>query len=470
MDAKDKRIVELEGIIKKLLEEIERLKERIAILEKHSGNSSKPPSSDIVKPPKDKDRRRKKRKIGAQKGHKKHSRTPFNKEQLDNIIEVKLEACPKCKGTIKRTNEPPKVHQQVDFNGKTLIITEYRRLQYQCDHCKRDCIAKRPLELKSGLFSANLIAVTAYLKGRCHISYTTLQDFYKSLYSINVSTGFLANQIRKASEALKQSYEELVQQLPNEEHLHSDETGHKHNGKRYWTWCLRAKRFTVFHIDSTRSSIVLEYLLGSDYEGTISSDYYAVYCKFARLSSASSQYCWSHLIREIKYLADSSIQGVCCYGNRLLEQVRMMFKTLHCRGKIRDVTWFRRMYAHRDMILKVAWQRLPNNKDAINIAERLWNACSGYFHFIVSGVPPTNNLCEQSIRRVVIDRKITQGTRSDWGDRWQERIWSVLSTCAQTGRDVLSFLRESVSSLFAERTFPSLLKNNRKNRNLKITG
>ena len=62
---------------------------------------------------------------------------------------------------------------------------------------------------------------------------------------------------------------ELVQQLPSEEHLHSDETGHKHNGKRYWTWCLRAKRYTVFHIDSTRSSIVLENLLGSDYEGTI---------------------------------------------------------------------------------------------------------------------------------------------------------------------------------------------------------
>ena len=50
--------------------------------------------------------------------------------------------------------------------------------------------------------------------------------------------------------------------VPNEDHLHSDETGHKHHGHRYWTWCLLAKRYTVFHIDSTRSSIVLENLLG----------------------------------------------------------------------------------------------------------------------------------------------------------------------------------------------------------------
>ena len=170
--------------IEQLQQRINELEAEIATLKKNSSNSSKPPSSDIVKPTKDKNRRQKKRKIGAQKGHKKHNRTPFNKEQIDNIIEVKLEACPKCNGKLKRTNEPPKVNQQVDFNGKTLTITEYRRLQYQCKQCKRDCIAKRPLELKSGLFSVNLIATTAYLKGRCHMSYTTLQDFYNCLFII----------------------------------------------------------------------------------------------------------------------------------------------------------------------------------------------------------------------------------------------------------------------------------------------
>ena len=50
MDAKDKRIAELETLLKAVLEEIARLKAEIAILKKHSGNSSKPPSSDIVKP------------------------------------------------------------------------------------------------------------------------------------------------------------------------------------------------------------------------------------------------------------------------------------------------------------------------------------------------------------------------------------------------------------------------------------
>ncbi|MDR0327103.1 MAG: hypothetical protein LBI05_02270, partial [Planctomycetaceae bacterium] len=30
--------------------------------------------------------------------------------------------------------------------------------------------------------------------------------------------------------------------------VHIDETGSKENGKRRWTWCFRAKDFTVFHV------------------------------------------------------------------------------------------------------------------------------------------------------------------------------------------------------------------------------
>ena len=70
MDVKDRRIAELEQRVAELEALLQAALDKIAQLEKHSGNSSKPPSSDIVKPPRDKDRRRKKRKIGGQQGHK----------------------------------------------------------------------------------------------------------------------------------------------------------------------------------------------------------------------------------------------------------------------------------------------------------------------------------------------------------------------------------------------------------------
>jgi len=98
MDAKDKRIAELETLLKDALEEIARLKAEIAILKKNSQNSSKPPSSDIVKPKTktEKNNKKIKRKIGAQPGHKQHLRTPIAPELIDEIVKLELTNCPDC--------------------------------------------------------------------------------------------------------------------------------------------------------------------------------------------------------------------------------------------------------------------------------------------------------------------------------------------------------------------------------------
>ena len=114
---------------------------------------------------------------------------------------------------------------------KHFIVTEYFCLHSYCKHCRRHFTAKLPQETRSGLFGANLIALTAYLKGRCHLSYTTLRAFSSDVFSIKVSTGFLANQVRKASNALQKPYKEPLEQLPKASHLHVDESGHKENGK-----------------------------------------------------------------------------------------------------------------------------------------------------------------------------------------------------------------------------------------------
>jgi transposase len=69
---------------------------------------------------------------------------------------------------------------------------------------------------------------------------------------------------------------------------------------------------------------------------------------------------------------------------------------------------------------------------------------------------PTNNLAEQAIRFVVIDRLITQGTRSGRGDRWCERIWTVMATCSQQGRSVFDYLESAVVAWFRGDEAPSL--------------
>jgi transposase len=258
----NERITALETLLEAALSEIERLKaenmnlrEIIARLEKNSSNSSKPPSSDIVKPPKIRHGKGK-RKIGGQKGHEQNLRKPFDESQVDKIINLTLKACPKCGAFLQASSEAPKKHQQVELAQKPFEVTEYRQHSYWCAACQCYHETKLPAEVKqAGLFGPNLISLTAYLKSRCHMSYQTIQSFYADAFSLDVSSGFLVKQVGKVSGALKRPYEDLVGQLPKARHLHADETGNKENGKSRWTWCFRGRDFIVFHIDSLRSSV-----------------------------------------------------------------------------------------------------------------------------------------------------------------------------------------------------------------------
>jgi transposase len=112
-------------LIGQLRARIAELEAKIARLEK---NSSKPPSSDIVKPEKaaNENGTHEKRKRGAQQGHKRHLRQPFPPEQIDTFVEITLESCPQCGGALKQTGEEPEIHQQVELVEKPFIVTEYQ--------------------------------------------------------------------------------------------------------------------------------------------------------------------------------------------------------------------------------------------------------------------------------------------------------------------------------------------------------
>ena len=101
---------------------------------------------------------------------------------------------------------------------------------------------------------------------------------------------------------------------------------------------------------------------------------------------------------------------------------------------------------------------MPATKRSRNMAARFAQHGDSDFQFITTpGVEPTNNLAEQAIRFVVIDRLITQGTRSAKGDRWCERIWTVIATCTQQGRSVFEYLEAAVRAWFVGAEPPMLL-------------
>ena len=64
------------------------------------------------------------------------------------------------------------------------------------------------------------------------------------MVGVTISRGELSKILGKVSAALDKPYGELLAALPNEEVVNVDETGHKENRERWWSWCFRAELYT----------------------------------------------------------------------------------------------------------------------------------------------------------------------------------------------------------------------------------
>jgi len=455
---RDATIAALKKQVVDLSKQVAVLLAQMARLSKNSSNSSKPPSSDIVKPPLPPVPPGEKRLIGGQKGHPRHEREPFTPDQINRVVDYRMDCCPNCGGRVRPMNVPPRKVQQVAIPELPVQVVEHRRHGYYCPHCQKVHYAPLPPEIHAGgLVGERLTAWIAYLKGPCHCSFSTIRKFCRDVLRLPISRGQLAKVIQKASAAMAQSHRALQDMLPKEDILNVDETGHKENGRRLWTWAFRAAGFTCFKIEPSRGSKVLVAMLGEAFDGILGCDYFSAYRKYMGEFNNSLQFCMAHLIRDVKFLTTLPETSVVAYGQRLLEALRHLFHTFHQRDLMELPVFQKALQEARDKLVATGLEA-PEHKPAQNMVERFRRNTESYFRFInTPGLEPTNNLAEQAIRFVVLDRHVTQGTRSVRGQQWCERIWSTIATCNQRQRSVFEFLYRTVSDHFAGRPTPSLL-------------
>ena len=454
--------------IKRLEEILRQWEARLASAKKNSANSSKPPSSDVVKPTKNKGPAR--RSIGGQPGHPRHQRPPFRSEQIDHRKEYAPAHCPGCGSShLERLPEPARVVQQVELVKKPFHITEHTAWACRCQDCGQVHEGQLPQSvLKTGLIGPRLLALLIFMKGAMHVSYSGLREFLDQGLGLTVCRGFLAKTMAKGAQALAAPVEQLRQLLPEQTVLNVDETGHKENGKAMWTWCFRAKAFVLFSIRASRGSDVLIDLLGQTFAGALGCDYFSAYRKFMGTMSGTVQFCLAHLIRDVKFLAEHPDLRIQLYAQPLLGAVHRLFALIHEQIHHPRPDFQERLERQKQRIIQLAtdtaalspidWYVQKNFPEVVNMAERFRKHGQAYFTFITTpGIDPTNNLAEQAIRFVVIDRHVTQGTRSQKGRAFCERIWTVIATCRLTKRSILEFLSQAVQAWTKNHAAPSLV-------------
>ena len=464
-----KILCDLSNTVQSQEEQIKILELKVAKLSKNSSNSSKPPSSDdITKPKSNKKQGEGKRKIGGQPGHERHDRPLFAPEEIDKVHPYILVSCPDCHGEVSITDGKPRIIQQIELLEIPLIREEHRSYPVWCPTCGKIHYMPFPPEVyKEGLFKERLTSLVAYMKNVCHASFSTIRKYIRDVLGEKVSRGYLRKVVEKVSQSLEAPYNELLDRLPLETIVNVDETGHKENRDKFWTWVFKAELYVLFKIDKSRGSKVLIEVLGKEFDGVLGCDYFSAYRKYMKDFNVSIQFCIAHLIRDIRFLTTLKDPETKAYGQKLLDEVKNMFKVIHDRENMTPKAFATALEYAKQQIITAALDDVPTKmnkmgkeekREAKNMANRFRLHGKAYFEFITSpGVDPTNNVAEQAIRFVVIDRLITQGTRSVKGRQSNERLWTVVATCALQGRSAFNFILESVKAYFHDQPAPSLL-------------
>jgi transposase len=478
MNGRDGTIDELRELVEQQAAQIEQLTARIAELElelakakKDSSTSSKPPSSDITKPkPKKTPGQRKKSRRGGQPGHKQQLREPLPPERVDETIDYEIDD-----DEVRRLGLTPtgdfEVIQHIELPDTPVRVTEYRLAVYR-DADGQLYVPDCP-EVKGPIFGPRLLATIGWLKSVGHCSYSTIEAWMEDVLQVPVSRGYLAKLCTGTiSASLADAYDELAETIPRQEQLGSDETSIKDNGKKHWIWCITAATFSLFHIATSRSREVLEKLVGAEFTGYLNFDYFSANCSFAWNFWIQAQYCWAHLIRDIRFLETHPDKKTREWARQLLDRSRRLFSAWHRRDEMTAEGFHRSMITHRDRFLELV-RDPPSTKEAANLAARFavveyldeqssqthpYDRSQDYFRFMFAeGIEPTNNHSEQQIRHCVIDRRITQGTRGVAGQRYHERMWTAIASCKKQNRNFFCFLQNSITAKLSNQPAPSLL-------------
>jgi transposase len=454
--------------IESLQKRVDELEKTIARLLKNSSNSSKPPSSDDITKPRPKNKNTKKCRIGGQPGHRRNNRTPFAEEEIDDFHNHILDRCPDCHGPVTLRDGNPRIVQQVELKEVIVVKEEHRSYPVWCENCGKIHYMPFPPEVvKEGLFKERLTALVAYMKHVDHASFSTIRKFIRDVLKIKISRGYLRKVIGKVSDSLEEPYQELLDRLPLEKKVNVDETGHKENGKKFWTWVFKADLYVLFKIDRSRGSKVLTEVLGKEFDGVLGCDYFSAYRKYMKDFGIMIQFCIAHLIRDIRFLTGFPDAETRTYGKKLLEGVKELFKIIHEREEMTGQAFKDALKKAEKAIIKTALEDVPSSLDkngkeekrqAQNMAKRFLKHGKAYFEFITTpGIDPTNNTAEQAIRFIVMDRMVTQGTRSIKGRQTNERLWTVIATCRLQERSAYNFISEAVNAYFHNHAPPSLL-------------
>src|SRR3954462_12987113 len=371
-------------------------------------------------------------------------------------IEVRLPdpVCPCC-------GEP--LHEnRVDFAAITdipphprPIVQPYRVWVYRCPTCDSTVRAPHP-DLAPDQYGATAPRMGPRVMAAAHATHYGLGVPVRKVPAVlQLYTGVRLTQSaitqdasRRASGPIGREYQSLRAQVPTSEVTYTDDTGWRVRGENAQLMIFVTDTATVFQVRPQHRNEEVREVIGDAYAGVLVTDRGKSY-DAKELEAVKQQKCISHALRSINEVLETKQGRARHFGGRLKELLKEGLALWHeyhdHRGQLGGFE--RRVQSLQEAMTRhLRARRLvdADNQRLLNEFGR-HHARGNLLRFLEDPrVKPTNNDSERGFRFAVIQRKVSQCSKTAGGARAFEAFASVIKTAMRHGKDVV----ERLAALF----------------------
>jgi len=396
-----------------------------------------------------------KKKRGAPVGHPGWTRP--KPERIDHTVYVTAPtSCPYCQElNLKPVSEMLEHIQEDIVIQPGTVVTRYLHEQAFCSRCNRPVAQAGEGEILNASIGPVAKSVAVYLRYRVGISYRKTTELLHELFGLKCVPASAVGFDQKAAVLGEPIWEDIREKIRKSDVVHADETSWRNDGMNHHVWFAGHEDLAFYHIDRSRSAQVAKDIFGENFEGTLVRDRYAAYNGIGK----DWQSCVAHIITKTKEISqehnllpqDEKDEKVNSFCSDLIELCTQACDVGH-KLKTGEIPWEAtsnikaRFLSQLNHICKKSLTFKPAQtlRSYLDGPER-----NSLFTFLDhQGVPPTNNHAEQSLRHLVIFRKICFGNRSENGIKTH----SILPTLVQTARRQNINPRKFLQILFSSDT------------------
>jgi transposase len=435
IDAERKTISRLVGEIEQLKLELQQVKLELKLERQNKFATNQQKQGETAEPTSSQSGSSEPKKRGAPVGHVGWFRKrPTEYDWAEDVAAPTR--CQYCTGgvTVDHTLNPSEHLQEDVIEGQYRVVL-YRHPAACCDDCGEWLQQPGNGELLGSRIGPCLRSKAVFLRNVIGMSYRKIPQALQELLGVTFTPASLIGFEKLLASLAKPVVDDIAKKLASSDGaVHADETYSILDGKRAYFWVHGTTRYIHFTFGTTRSGSVSRNVLGDDFTGTLVTDCYSGYIAH---SAGAKQKCLVHLARSARdwqKLTEAGstnfdfFQAVREFVKRGCEFHRLRSKGALAAAKLAaEKVWL------REELLRLEKWALSHDK-ALTLQARIVNYHGEWLVFVDDArVPPTNNLAEQSLRPLVVLRKITFGHRSRDGGERMATIMTVAETARRHG-------------------------------------